>query len=537
MGALCWPGWPSALGHLSSVAVISFLKLLCLKLYRSTDFEVHRFWLALTATQPLEQWYSNSASIWTLDYPPLFAWFEYALAQLSRWVPLDLRGMLELEQAGHLGVMDNVVLFQRLTVIIGDVVLYAAVVYFMKKGVGEPLKSVAVFAVCLHPGLLIVDHVHFQYNGMLIGLMVLAMALLLDQRYVAGTLVFAVLLNMKHIFLYSALPFLVFMLRVLAHTQPASQAVWLFSALSAVTLAVFVVSFGPFLYHGVLSDVIARMFPFGDRGLCHSYWAPNMWALTNVLDKGLALGLKRVMGYDPGMGMTNTMTSGVLGRIEYSVLPQITPAVCAGLTLALMVPLVLRLTLASPGLPARHRLELGVTMATFTSFMFGWHVHEKAVLMVLVPGLLFYAEGGQELQAVGMPVSMLHSIAAANVVGVYSLFPLLFTFPETLLAPLLLVLWVVLLQPVHRSQTGGVSCPTHVRLYLWGLAPLFVVTNVLLPFVAQEKLAFMPLLLTSVYCAVGMAYVYAHLYMCLWHASSSSSNRSSRVSSVTPKED
>jgi alpha-1,3-glucosyltransferase len=288
------------------------------------------------------------------------------------------------------------------------------------------------------------------------------------------------------------------------------------------------VSFGPFFYHGVLSDVVARMFPFDDRGLCHSYWAPNMWALTNVVDKGLAVGLKKVLGYDAAAGTTNTMTSGVLGRIEYSVLPQITPAVCAGLTIGLMLPLVLRVALASPGLPARQRLTLGVTMATFTSFMFGWHVHEKAVLMILVPGLLFYAAGGRELRAEGLPVSMLHSIAAANVVGVYSLFPLLFTFPETLLAPLLLVLWVVLLQPVHRAQTEGAPCPTHVRLYLWGLIPLFLVTNILLPFLAQEKLAFMPLLLTSVYCAVGMAYLYAHLYVCLWRASSTSSAAATR---------
>lgn len=58
--------------------------------------------------------------------------------------------------------------------------------------------------------------------------------------------------------------------------------------LGSLVLGVFGVSLGPFVQANQIPELLARLFPF-KRGLCHAYWAPNVWALYNGIDKAAVI--------------------------------------------------------------------------------------------------------------------------------------------------------------------------------------------------------------------------------------------------------
>ena len=108
--------WHLRLFWLVSGALI-LIKSLLFRCYTSTDFEVHRNWMAITANLPLRAWYYNNVSQWTLDYPPFFAYFERGLAFVAESVDSS---MLTIQSKPLMN--DSVLIFQRLSVLVFDLV-------------------------------------------------------------------------------------------------------------------------------------------------------------------------------------------------------------------------------------------------------------------------------------------------------------------------------------------------------------------------------------------------------------------------------
>uniref|UniRef100_A0ABI8AFX7 Alpha-1,3-glucosyltransferase n=1 Tax=Felis catus TaxID=9685 RepID=A0ABI8AFX7_FELCA len=405
---------------------VTLLKCLLIPTYHSTDFEVHRNWLAITHSLPVSQWYYEATSEWTLDYPPFFAWFEYALSHVAKYFDQEMLNVRNLNYSSS-----RTLLFQRFSVIFTDALFVYAVHECCKcidgKKAGKELteKPKFILSVLLlwNFGLLIVDHIHFQYNGFLFGLMLLSIARLFQKRHMEGAFLFAVLLHFKHIYLYVAPAYGVYLLRSYCFTanKPDGSIRWnSFSFVRVISLGLIVflvsaLSLGPFL---ALPSVFCLWFkPQGPRGFLRC-----------------------------------------------------------------------------------------LILCALSSFLFGWHVHEKAILLAVLPmSLLSVGKAGDA-----------SIFLILTTTGHYSLFPLLFTAPELPTKILLMLLFTTYsissLKTLFRKEKPLFNWLE--TFYLLGLGPLEVFCEFVFPFTSWKlKYPFIPLLLTSVYCAAGITYAWFKLYV------------------------
>jgi len=110
----------------------------------------------------------------------------------------------------------------------------------------HPAHAVAL-SILLSPGFLIIDHIHFQCNEILILRMVLARSL--STRLYSGFL-FAALLCLKHIYLYLAPAYFVFLLRAYCLGDSIFQIQFGNLVKLGVGIIGIALAFGPFVYPG-----------------------------------------------------------------------------------------------------------------------------------------------------------------------------------------------------------------------------------------------------------------------------------------------
>ena len=91
------------------------------------------------------------------------------------------------------------------------------------------------------------------------------------------------------------------------------------------------------------------------------------------------------------------MTGGLVQDIEHSVLPQISPLTTAIMTLLAMLPALVKLW----SCPANSsQFVRCLALCAWSSFLFGWHVHEKAILLVILPMTLLGCTNKQDARSV-----------------------------------------------------------------------------------------------------------------------------------------
>jgi len=467
---------------------------------------------------PVSKWYIDETSQWTLDYPPFFAWFEYCLAQVAFYFDWKMLIVENLEYASQ-----KTIVFQRLSVIFADLLLlYSAFSYCKfqcvphgKSTVKSIDKYFIICSIAFNAGLLMVDHIHFQYNGFLFGLLILSLGAMNEHKYLKSAFWFMVLLNFKHIFLYIAPVYIIYLLRNYCFQQSKAPlkgvsrivgvnifniSTWNLLKLAFIVVSIFAISLGPFIYMGQLLQLVSRLFPV-KRGLCHAYWAANFWAFYNIGDKSAYIAARK-LGIIFNSTETASMTGGLVAQQRFQVLPNISPLITAVVTIVTMMPVLLKIWYKSA---VRNLFLPGLILCAYSSFLFGYHVHEKAIIIVVLPLTLL----------VPNDVTYARVYVIVQTVGHYALFPLLYKSAETpiklsifMLFTIISICWMKELPrlKVHTSSSFGLPFVRwYEALYLYGLIPLYIFTDILHPYMAiATNFPFLPLLMTSLYCAMGV---------------------------------
>jgi alpha-1,3-glucosyltransferase len=370
----------------------------------------------------------------------------------------------------------------------------------------------------------------------LFGIFIFSLCFVQEGKYLLCAVTFAILLNFKHIYLYAAPAYFLFLFfrycynvqlnvgtimkstpNVISNTFNLLRNVR-FIQLGFSVIFVFLLSFGPFVIMSQLESpkpsllsqikhILARMFPF-ERGLTHAYWCPNFWALYNMADKLCIVAAKRI--FKMPIDATSQFSGGLVGLNQgaHVLLPTIRPGLTillSGITAALSCLLVLRKREITKD-PTRVLLEC-ILHSSFAFYSFGWHVHEKAIIMILVPlSLLIVNEKGS------VDLWWTKRFIFASIVGTYSLFPLLFQPLELPIKWLLLLSYTFLMFTfVSRYTSVNVMFNIVERAYLFGLVAVEIYASIIHDIILPH-LSFLPLMIISVYCAFGVSYTWLLLF-------------------------
>jgi hypothetical protein len=216
----------------------------------------------------------------------------------------------------------------------------------VKTSKSKVTSHAAALSVLLSPGLLIIDHIHFQYNGFLYGILILSMVLARNNStLLLSGLLFAALLCFKHIYLYLAPAYFVYLLRAYCLGQRSSlrqvgrgyhsrfcQCFWTIRALESTAAS------GQSLI-SIFTRTLPRLLGAECLGyvLVHGPSADLLYAASIYRCTELTITVAPRLGLHVDQEAVNSVTRGLVGDTSFAVLPDIIPLTCFLLTLGAQI--------------------------------------------------------------------------------------------------------------------------------------------------------------------------------------------------------
>jgi alpha-1,3-glucosyltransferase len=334
------------------------------------DYEAQRHWMEITTNLPVKDWYKNTTDndllYWGLDYPPLTAYHMFILGKLSNRFNAS---WTQLHKSRGIETYDHRI-FMRSTVILSELLVYfPAVIYYFYhtqpiqyKSQPTPVLRHTITIYCalvlLYPAQILIDHGHFQYNSVFMGLVLWAIIFMTKDWQLSSAVTFTLALCYKQMSLYYALPFFWFIASKNLRIRPFWNGLLQTLIVGLTVIAVFALMFAPFLYSLQSTlQVVQRIFPF-NRGVFEDKVA-NFWFSLSVFYKF---------------------------RNRYSLEKLLQAS--TGLTLLSSLPAGLHLLFR----PSIRTFKYALATTSMAFFLFSFQVHEKTILVPALPILLLCRE-------------------------------------------------------------------------------------------------------------------------------------------------
>ncbi|KAG6830718.1 hypothetical protein H0H87_007305 [Tephrocybe sp. NHM501043] len=367
------------------------------------DYEAQRHWMELTLHLPFQQWYTYDLQYWGLDYPPLSAYVSWICGLVGSWIEptwfaLDASRGIETQGSK---------VFLRATVIVWDLLVYIpALVMFAWTWQGSRSKrtqNIALLTLLFQPALLLVDSGHFQYNSVMLGFTLLALNFFATGQDLLGAVCFVLSLGFKQMALYYAPAIGSYLLAKCVYLGP-SKGTTLFTRLASVTAITFFLLFLPFLPPfaplSAILNPITRIFPFR-RGLFEDKVA-NFWCASNVVFKwrtwASSTSLVRLSASLTALGFLPSVFVMLRAGFKFSRTDE-----DSGKEVPAHVPFL-------PLLP------YALLNSSMSFFLFSFQVHEKTILLPLLPITLLLS-GSHVDSAVYSWGVLVNNVAVFRLVG------------------------------------------------------------------------------------------------------------------------
>ncbi|PRT54840.1 putative dolichyl pyrophosphate Man9GlcNAc2 alpha-1,3-glucosyltransferase [Wickerhamiella sorbophila] len=347
------------------------------------DFEAQRHWLEITQHLPPKQWYFYDLQWWGLDYPPLTAYHSWVLGKVGSWINPEWFA-LDSSRGYESAALKA---FMRQTVLASEALTYLPAVFFYSLQARELFDlpvldwALQLGTVLLQPTLLLVDNGHFQYNSVMLGLFVFSLYFLGSKHLVPASICFVSAMFFKQMALYYSPVIFFAILGCTTSIRPLNIKFGSLVAVGTTVIVTCLLLLCPFLQKDLLAQLVIRVFPFS-RGLWEDKVA-SLWCTANTFIKF------KVLFSDAQLR-------------QFALIA----------TLVGMSPSCIQ----AYRRPTKTVLPWCFASCSWAFFLFSFHVHEKNVLLPLMPTTLLFFTSDQTTRAM---------VAWINNVAYFSMWPLL----------------------------------------------------------------------------------------------------------------